>query len=228
MTGFAGFAPEAFGWFRGLEADNSKQWFTAHRDTYETAVRGAFEDMLDELADDLGGGVKVFRQHRDIRFSADKSPYKTRTYGVISDRTDGPALYAQVSASGLFAGTGYYVLASDQLARFRDAVADDTTGPALERAVAAAQAAGVETYGEALKTAPRGFPRDHPRIRLLRHKSLIGGARLAPGADGIGRDAALDHARATWSACEPLNAWLDAHVGPSELPQDTRFGRSRR
>ena len=97
MTAFAGFAPEAFAWFSGLEADNTRQWFTAHRDTYEIAVRGAFEAMMDELADDLGGEVKVFRQHRDMRFSADKSPYKTRTYGVIRDRPDGaPSLYAQV------------------------------------------------------------------------------------------------------------------------------------
>ena len=226
MTAFAGFGPEAFAWFSGLEADNTKQWFTAHRDTYETAVRGAFEAMMDELADELGGEVKVFRQHRDIRFSADKSPYKTRTYGVIFDRPEpAPSLYAQVAATGLFAGTGYYRLASDQLARFRDAIADDSTGPGLEQAVAAAEGAGVETYGEALKTAPRGYPRDHPRIALLRHKSLIGGSRLAPAEDGIGRDAALGHARATWSACEPICVWLAANVGPSELPAETRFGR---
>jgi uncharacterized protein (TIGR02453 family) len=185
--------------------------------------------MLDELADDLGGGVKVFRQHRDVRFSADKSPYKTRTYGLIQDRPEGrSSLYAQVSATGLFAGTGYYMLAGDQLARFRDAIADDTTGPALEQAVATAEGAGVETFGEALKTAPRGYPRDHPRIVLLRHKSLIGGARLDPGADGIPRDAALRHARDMWAACAPLNAWLDAHVGASELPVETRFGRGGR
>jgi len=134
----------------------------------------------------------------------------------------------EVAATGLFAGTGYYILASDQLARFRDAIADDATGPALEQAVAAAEGAGIETYGEALKTAPRGYPRDHPRIVLLRHKSLIGGSRLAPAEDGIGRDAALGHARATWSACEPLCAWLAANVGPSELPEETRFGRRRR
>jgi uncharacterized protein (TIGR02453 family) len=193
-------------------------------------VRGAFEAMLDELADELGGEVKVFRQHRDIRFSADKSPYKTRTYGVIHDRPGAaPTVYAQVSATGLYAASGYYMLASDQLERFRAAIADDATGPVLEQAVAAAQAAGIETYGETLKTAPRGYPRDHPRIGLLRHKSLIGGARLAPRARGIARKAALDHLRGTWAACEPLCAWLDAHVGPSELPPpDDRFGRGRR
>jgi uncharacterized protein (TIGR02453 family) len=226
---FAGFPPETFAWFTGLEADNSRAWFTAHRATYDEHVRGQLDELLEELADERGGRVKLFRQHRDTRFSADKSPYKTTTYGVIADRPDGlAALYLQLSSAGLFAGTGYYQLAADQLARFRDAVADDTTGPALEQAVAAVHAAGVETYGEALKTAPRGFPRDHPRAGLLRHKSLIAGARRAPGARGIPRAQALAHARKTWDACAPMNAWLDAHVGASELPPPVRPRRGGR
>ena len=225
MTAFAGFAPEAFAWFSGLEADNTKQWFTAHRDTYEIAVRGAFEAMMDELADDLGGEVKVFRQHRDIRFSADKSPYKTRTYGVIRDRPDGaPSLYAQVAATGLFAGTGYYILASDQLARFRDAIADDATGPALEQAVAAAEGAGIETYGEALKTAPRGYPRDHPRIVLLRHKSLIGGSRLAPGR---GRHRSRRRARPRPGDVERVRAAVRV-AGGERRPERTARGDALR
>jgi uncharacterized protein (TIGR02453 family) len=225
---FAGFPPEAFSWFAGLEADNSKRWFDAHRTTYEAAVRGPLEALLEELADEFGGRVKLFRQHRDTRFSADKSPYKTTTYGVVGDRPDSrAALYLQLSAGGLFAGTGYYQLAADQLARLRDAIAADATGPALERAVAGVHGAGVETFGEALKTAPRGYPRDHPRVGLLRHKSLIAGARRAPGRRGITRAQALEHARATWAACAPMNAWLDAHVGDSALPPRSRFGRDR-
>ena len=222
---FEGFPRETFSWFAGLEADNSKLYFTAHRDTYDDVVRGALETMLEQLADELGGHVKMFRQHRDIRFAADKSPYKTTTYGLIVERPDSlAALYAQLSASGLFAGTGYHVLAADQLTRFRDGIADDTAGPALEKAIATAEAAGIETFGEALKTAPRGYPRDHPRVRLLRHKSLIAGRRLGPVAKGIARDAALEHTRATWAACVPLNAWLDDHVSASEIPLAARYG----
>jgi uncharacterized protein (TIGR02453 family) len=214
VTAFAGFPRATFDWFAGLQADNSRPWFQAHRETYEEHVRGALEALLDELAGELGGEVKVFRQHRDLRFSADKSPYKTRTYGLIFDRPGTLAgLYLEISSPGLFAGSGYHVLDGPQLARFRDAVADDTTGPELERAVEAAHAAGVETFGEALKTAPRGYPRDHPRAALLRHKRLVAGRRLPPGPRGIGRDDALAHARTTWEASAPLGAWLDAHVG---------------
>jgi uncharacterized protein (TIGR02453 family) len=217
---FTGFARATFTWFGGLEADNSKAWFSAHRDTYDNAVRGELEALLEELADELGGRVKLFRQHRDTRFSRDKSPYKTTTYGVIADRPDGEAsLYAQLSSGGLFAGTGYYQLATDQLARFRAAVAGDATGPALERALEAVRAAGLETWGEALKTAPRGYPRDHPRATLLRHKMLIAGRRLEPrGRGGLARDATLAFTRDTWAACGPMTTWLDEHVGVSTLP----------
>jgi uncharacterized protein (TIGR02453 family) len=225
-TPFAGFGPDAFAWLAGLAEDNSKAYFAAHREVYDEAVRGALEAMLEELAAELGGSAKVFRQQRDTRFSADKSPYKTRTYGVLAERPGtSAALYLEVAAEGLFAGTGYHGLAADQLTRFREAVADDATGRELERAIAVARAAGLEVFGEALKTAPRGYPRDHPRVALLRHKMLVAGERLAPGTGaGISRGAALGHARATWSACERLNAWLDAHVGASTAPPPSRYG----
>jgi uncharacterized protein (TIGR02453 family) len=216
---FEGFPAAAFGWFSGLAADNSKQYFTAHREIYDSAVRGPLEAMLDELAEGLGGEVKMFRQHRDIRFSADKSPYKTTTYGVIRELPEGSApLYAQLSAGGLFTGTGYYRMDARQLTRFRDAIIDDHAGPALERAVDTAHAAGVQTFGETLKTAPRGYPREHPRIHLLRHRLLIAGVRLEPGADGLSRSAALDHARSVWETSAPLNLWLDRYVGPGDEP----------
>jgi uncharacterized protein (TIGR02453 family) len=176
------------------------------------------------LAEDLGGRVKLFRQHRDTRFSRDKSPYKTTTYGVIADRAAGEAsLYAQLSSGGLFAGTGYYQLAADQLVRFREAILDDDAGPELERILDTVRTAGLETWGASLKTAPRGFPRDHPRITLLRHKLLIAGRRLEPcGRSGLTRDATLQFTRDTWAACTPMTAWLDRHVGVSELPPPAR------
>jgi uncharacterized protein (TIGR02453 family) len=214
---FNGFAAETFAWFDGLQADNSKRYFTTQRATYDAAVRGPLEAMLDELAEDERGIVKMFRQHRDVRFSSDKSPYKTTTYGVIGDRLRSAApLYAQLSAAGLFAGTGYYRMDSSQLARFREAIVDDRFGPALERAVRESHAAGVQTFGERLKSAPRGYPRDHPRIRLLRHRLLIAGRRLEPAEAGISRAAALDHVRSVWKTASAINAWLDRHVGPGD------------
>lgn len=222
---FRGFAPQVFEWFAGLERDNSRAYFTATRDRYETDVRGGLEAMLDELSESFGGDVKVFRQQRDLRFTPDKSPYKTTTYGILhGGPTAGAGLYAQLSANGLYAGTGYYRLARDQLERFRAAVTDERTGPGLAEAATGAQDAGLELAGESLRTAPRGYPREHPRIELLRRKALIAG-RAMSGDGGIDRDTALDHVAGAWRAAEPLNAWLDEHVGPSALPREPRGSR---
>jgi uncharacterized protein (TIGR02453 family) len=221
---FRGFPPAVFEWFAGLERDNSRTYFAATRALYEAQVRGGLEALLDELTGEFGGEPRVFRQQRDIRFTPDKSPYKTRTYGVL--QRGGTGLYAELSARGLYAGTGYHQLARDQLERFRAAVADETAGPALAAVARATEDAGLELAGAGLSTAPRGFPRDHPRIELLRRKALFAGLRAAPGPDGIDRDSALGHVGGTWRAAAPLNAWLDEHVGPTTLPPQTR-GRRR-
>jgi uncharacterized protein (TIGR02453 family) len=212
MSGFTGFGPEVFAWFEGLEADNSRDYVQRTRDVLDEQVRGGMEALLDALAgEEFGQMVKLFRQHRDLRFSRDKSPYKTRTYGLVSSPEQ--SFYAQVSASGLYAGTGFYRPERDALARFRDAVLDDTTGPELEALVAGARAAGLEIEGATLRSAPRGVDRDHPRIALLRHTSLIAGRRRAPGRDGIGAEAALGHCADTWRAARPLLGWVDRTVG---------------
>jgi uncharacterized protein (TIGR02453 family) len=212
MSGFAGFPPAVFAWFEGLEADNSREYVQRTRDVLDGPVRDGLEALLDELAgEEFGPEVKLFRQHRDLRFSRDKSPYKTRTYGLVHGTTR--PHYAELSAHGLYAGSGFYRPERDTLARFRAAVLDDGTGPELESLVAQARAAGLEVAGATLRSAPRGVPRDHPRIALLRHTSLIAGCRLAPGRDGIGREAALAHVAGTWRAAAPLLGWVDRTVG---------------
>ncbi len=221
-TGVDGFDREAFEWFAGLERDNSKSYFIATRERFETHVRTALEAMLDELTDAFRGEVKMFRQHRDVRFSADKSPYKTTTYGVLTGiPSTGAGLYAQLSARGLYAGTGEYRLARDQLERYRDAVLDEHAGRQLAHAAHAAESAGLELAGETLSTTPRGYPREHPRIELLRRKALIAGRALACPA-GVSREQALEHVASSWHAAAPLNQWLAEHVGASAIPSSGR------
>jgi uncharacterized protein (TIGR02453 family) len=224
--GFEGFGPPVFAWFGGLEQDNTKAYFTATRELYETAVRGGLEALLEELGAELEGTARVFRQQRDLRFTPDKTPYKTRTYGIVQGVPWASAgLYAELSAHGLYAGSGLHQLASDQLERYRAAVDDDTKGDALAAAVAGAQDAGLQVEGRSLRTTPRGYPRDHPRIELLRRRALIAGLRLAPTDAGIGRDAALTHVADTWLAARPLTTWLAENVGPSTLPVRGRAAR---
>jgi uncharacterized protein (TIGR02453 family) len=217
MAAFDGFGPTVRRWFVGLEADNSREYFAAHRDVFEASVREQMEALLTELSETFGGQVKLFRQHRDIRFSRDKSPYKTNTYGVIYGSELGRhGLYASISARGLVAGSGYFRMARDQLERYRDAVADDARGPELVTVVAQAEKAGLELWGESLATAPRGYPKDHARIELLRRKSLTLGRALAFGR-GIGRDDGRQFVAATWRAAGPVTDWLDREVGDTAL-----------
>jgi uncharacterized protein (TIGR02453 family) len=225
MTRFEGFSPEVHEWFRGLEADNSKEYFAAHRQFFEDAIRGQMEALLTELGERFGGEVKMFRQSRDIRFSPDKSPYKTNTYGVLRG-TDVAAqgLYASISARGLVAGSGYHVMARDQLDRYRDAVADGRHGAELSKLVAKAEKAGLEVWGESLATAPRGYPKDHERIVLLRRKSLSLGA-TTDSQRGISRADGLRFVTRTWRAAAPVTGWLDVHVGSTTMPADSRYRR---
>jgi uncharacterized protein (TIGR02453 family) len=207
---FGGFGPGAFSWFAELAENNDRDWFTAHRETYDAAVRGPLTELLEELAGDAP--VWLARPNRDVRFSQDRSPYKTRCYGTIDGR-----LYAELSREGLFAGAGLYGMDPTQLSRFRSAVDDPSSGSEIESIVGSLDAAGISTWGESSETAPRGYPRDHPRASLLRHEFLIAGARQAPDPKlGIGREVALSHLTETWTACTPLIAWLDTHVGPAE------------
>ncbi len=222
LAPFLGFGPKAIDWFRGLEADNSKAYFESRRAVWESDVRGPLERLLEELGEDLGGSVKLYRPHRDVRFSKDKSPYKTHSFGVVDVPGSDSGLYVSIAASGLHAGSGYWRMAADQLARYRDAVAGPD-GPALEAALEAMQATGLRLWGEALKAAPRGIARDHPRLHLLRFKELLASDELGPAETLDGRRP-KDFARSVWDRSRTVMAWMDAHVGPSRLPPE-RPGR---
>jgi uncharacterized protein (TIGR02453 family) len=212
---FRGWPVEALEFFEGLEADNSRSFWEANRAVYEGSVRAPMEELLEELEPEWGEG-HIFRPYRDIRFSADKSPYKTQIGAMVGDG------YVQLNADGLGAGCGMWEMAPDQLERFRDAVADDRTGAELMEIVAEARAAGLEvTARQTLKTAPRGFPKDHPRIELLRHKGLITWREWPAGA-WLGTRRAKDRVVEFLRRSAPLNGWLNAHVGPSTLPPERR------
>ncbi|MGZ8607271.1 MAG: DUF2461 domain-containing protein [Actinomycetota bacterium] len=212
---FRGWPAETLEFFEGLEADNSKSYWQEHRDTYDGAVRGPMEELLEELAPDRGEG-KIFRPYRDIRFSADKTPYKTHIGATIGDG------YVQLSADGLGAGSGMWEMATDQLERYRGAVDDDRSGRALVDLVATARKVGLDVTGHGvLKSAPRGYPRDHPRIELLRYKGLIAWKQW-PVAPWLGTRRAKDRVVEFLDRSKPLTEWLSRHVGASTLPEPRR------
>jgi uncharacterized protein (TIGR02453 family) len=210
---FHGWPAESLEFYEGLEADNSKAYWTEHKADYEAHVLAPMTALLDELADEFGEG-KIFRPYRDVRFSRDKSPYKTSIGARLAHGG-----YVQLSAQGLAAGSGYYMMAGDQVDRYRKAVADDRTGDELSRELEKLAGQGVAVVaGQALKTVPRGYPKDHPRAGLLRNKSLIAWQEW-PVEPWLESAAVKD--RIVWflRAAGPLHAWLDANVGPSDLPE---------
>ena len=148
---FRGWKAEALEFFDGLEADNSKAYWQAHKQEYVELVRAPMEELLAELEPDWGEGT-IFRPYRDIRFSRDKSPYKTNIAATVGDG------YVHLSARGLGAGSGMWEMAPDQLERYREAVAADRSGRELTRRVAKARGSGVDVTGHGeLKTAPQGL-----------------------------------------------------------------------
>jgi uncharacterized protein (TIGR02453 family) len=212
---FKGWPDAALDFFAGLEADNSKAYWLAHRDTYETSVKEPFL-ALSELVEKEFGPLRLFRPYRDTRFAKDKTPYKT-TAAAVTEAEGGASYYVQVSATGLFAGSGYYHLAADQLERFRAAVADAKTGPKLAAAIASVRADRYEVAArESLKRAPRGFDPDHPRLDLLRMKGVHVG-RTFGSPRWMHTAAAANRVVTAWRDAAPVNRWLERNVGPSTL-----------
>jgi len=211
MTGFAGFGEGAVDFYDGLEADNSKAYWTDHRGVYENDVKAPMLALLAACEAEFGPG-KIFRPYRDVRFSNDKTPYKTHC-----GATAGP-YYVHLGPDGLMAAGGYYMMAPDQVARFRTAVDDERRGGDLAKRVAAVEAEGLTVSGGQLKTRPRGVDPGHPRLELIRRKGLYA-YRSFPPDDALHEAGALTRVVAAWRCVRPLVEWLDEHVGPSEQPR---------
>ena len=221
---FEGFPESAPAFFVGLAADNTRDYWQANRDAFERDVRTPMTALVAALGPRVGP-LRLFRLNRDVRFSRDKSPYKTQL-GAVGDRPEGGAWYVHLDADGLLLASGYHMMARDQLDRFRTMVADDRHGPTLVSLIDQLDDAGIPVgHGlEApLKTAPRGYAKDHPRIGLLRWKGMSVSHRIDDPA-ALASPALVDEVARFWGSTEPLLQLLDRHVGPSELPNP--FDRS--
>jgi uncharacterized protein (TIGR02453 family) len=207
--GFGGWPAEALDFYEGLQADNSKTYWLEHKAVYDDLVRAPMEALILELEPEFGPG-RIFRPYRDVRFSADKSPYKTQI--AASFDLGG---YVQLTADGLAAGRGTYMMAPDQLKRFREAVDHDRHGAALRKIVDEAARHGIEITGrERLKTVPRGYGKEHPRGDLLQLKGLVAWKQW-PVAAWLGTPKAKTRVVELLRLAGPLNDWLGKHVGPS-------------
>jgi len=208
---FTGFPERALVFYEGLEADNSKAYWTDHRAVYDDCVKAPMEALLAEVGAEFGA-AKFFRPYRDVRFAKDKTPYKTHAAAVVHT-TGGGGLYVQLSANGLMLGGGAWHLESDQVQRMRRAIADDRLGPALEQLLGALGKNGWTISGKPVKTRPHGYEKEHPRLELLRFRALSAHRDLGEHSWLATREA-LHQLRRGWRRLAPLNDWIATHVRP--------------
>lgn len=210
---FTGFPLAALDFYEDLEADNSKAFWAAHEHVYRESVRAPMLALLGELEPKFGA-AKFFRPYRDVRFSKDKSPYKT-AQGAVVRTAPGAGYYVQIGAAGLFAGGGFYQGSPAQLTRLRATIDDGVRGPELEAILAKLGRAGFAIGGDQLKTKPKGYPADHPRLALLRHKSLT--ARIEFGCPPwLPTARTADEVSRVWETLRPLIDWLTGVLGDAD------------
>ncbi|HEU4329488.1 MAG TPA: DUF2461 domain-containing protein [Lapillicoccus sp.] len=223
MSRSAGIPVDAVAFYAELEANNTKDWWTANKDRYERSVREPVEALTAALADEFGD-ARIFRPYRDVRFSADKTPYKTEQ-GAIASAPGGAGYYLRIGSDGLVTGGGYMHGMPDQVARYRAALDDDASGQALVGIVDTLRRKGFEIGGETLATRPKGVAADHPRLELLRHKSLIAWRdRGTPVWMSTG--SVVRYVRDDWRAIRPVVEWIGEYVGETTMPMPER-GRRR-
>jgi len=224
MGNFRGLPPELFTFFEGLEADNSKTYWDANKTTWETKVQGPVQDLLTDLEEEFGS-LRTFRPNRDVRFSQDKSPYKTWTGIASSDRAvGGIGYFLRLEASGLRMAGGAMVMAKDQIERFRAAIDHPVYGPEFDEMVKKLDKKSLTVTGgkePALAKVPPKYAKDHPRGEYLRWKGAVV-VKEFPVAKWMHTAKAIDKVREVWKGTEPLKEWIDEHVGASQEPASRR------
>lgn len=229
---FRGFRPAALTFLRSLKRTNTREWFQAHRDDYEGEVRAPLAALVEELdvrfaelAPEIVGDPKrsLFRIHRDVRFSSDKSPYKTNAAcwfyhgdagrGVGSTTPHGGAgFYFHMEPGGSMLGGGIWMPPRPTLARLRERI-DEEHGSLrrILRDPALAKRFGALDETAKLTRMPRGYTDDHPAADLLRHQSFTLGRTLSDAevlgprlADVLARD---------YARLVPFVRWFNGALG---------------
>jgi uncharacterized protein (TIGR02453 family) len=204
---FTGIPLAALDFYEDLEIDNTKAFWSAHKHIYDAAVKAPLEALAAALEPEFGP-PKFFRPYRDVRFSKDKTPYKTHQ-GVWFGET---SRYLHIGAAGLYIAGGFWDTSPAQVERLRRAVADDVAGAELVRAIAAVHKSGLALGGDQLTRVPSGYPKDHPRAELLRYKSLTAHKEIGSPAWLATKRARTEVTKAL-RAVRPLVSWLDIHLG---------------
>ena len=219
---FPGFPPATMKHLRALAQNNNRAWFDENRVGFEAGVMDpakafvvALGERLGKLAPDLVAEPRtdrsIFRLHRDVRFSADKSPYKTHVgillWDAAAPKMESAGFYLHLEPGGSFVGMGMHIFAKRVLPVYREAVADAKRGPQLVKILDRLEKAGYRIGGEHYKRVPRGMDPGHPREKLLRHAGLHVQWPLEP-AKILESPELLDFCHSRFKEYQPLHGWL--------------------
>ena len=219
---FEGFPDSGLAFLRQLATHNEREWFEAHRSAWDEQIIPAMLSWCGELCERLRDampklvfvprvGGSVYRLNRDIRFSRDKSPYKTHVAALMwegeGDKHDAPGVYLHVSPDEVIFGGGLYLFEEGRLDSYRKLLHDAAAAARLQSALEAAKKAGLKPEGEKLQKPPRGFDAESPFADLARYKGLVVGKSMKPAA-WLHRKEALDRSEAAARAYAPLHAWM--------------------
>ena len=219
---FDGFSKDTLAFMSDLAAHNDRDWFAQNKQRYEREVldrQKVFVDAMGEALARIAPGAhaeprvngSIFRVNRDIRFSRDKSPYKTHAdvwFWVGEDRKTAPGYFVRLTADTVWIGGGAHVVSADGLARMREAIAADGTGRELVEIVTRLADAGYAIGDEAYKRVPAGYPADHPRADLLRFGSLHAMKAGLPVPPEFYSAAFVEWCTGYFSETAPLVNWL--------------------
>jgi len=223
-THFGGFPRELFTFLEGLEADNSKTYWDANKATWETSVHEPVEALMADLEPEFGP-LRTFRPNRDVRFSKDKSPYKTWVGVTTSERSvGGIGCFLRLEASGMRLACGSMVMAPDQIERFRVAIDNAAIGAEFDEIARQLAADGLPVgpgRQPPLRRTPAGYAKDHPREEMLRWKGAVV-VKEYERAAWMYEPTAVDKVREVWLGAAPLTKWINKHVGESTIPARRR------
>jgi uncharacterized protein (DUF2461 family) len=215
FPGFTGFPADGLAFLAELERDNTRAFWTGNVHRYRVALLEPTRALAAALTAEFGE-PRVFRPYVDRRFRPNADPYRTDT-GLTVTGPGGTPYAVVLSTRGLAVQVGYQTFDPEQLRKYRTAV-DGAPGEGLAAVLATVLADGLAPDEVAsLSGRPRGCPRDHPRLSLMRLRGLHVDRSWSPGG-WLDTDEPLELVRAAWRAARPLADWLDAHVGPRPDP----------
>lgn len=224
MEIFNGFPREGLEFLKKLAQNNNREWFQQHKETFkkylEAPAKSFVEAMEMRFEQLLPGsqavGGKIFRIYRDIRFSKDKTPYKTHIGICFTEgksKYDGgcsqPIFYFHLAPPKLTLGAGVHKFSREMLDSYRDAVVDDEKGAELSRVIDEMEGIGYEVKGTHYKRVPHNYDKDHPRAELLLHNRLYI-SYTAPLPKVISSPDLVEHSMNEYKKMRPVNEWLKA------------------